>query len=264
MKIIITTFFLLSLTACSIIPGIQSPFSLENTSEGNAESSKDFKLIEINNDFIKAQIKKSITPDLYQYRIGVNDIINVVVWGHSELTIPAGSFRSASSSGRIVQADGTIFFPHIGNVKAAGLTTKELRELITKKLSVYLENPQVDVNVASHRAKKVYLVGEVIKPGTYQIDDIALTLLDVISKAGGLNQQTADASGIFIIRNKEDKQKKPKVYQLNLRSIYATLLAQKFVLKSQDVVYVTATDVSQWNTLINGLLPSATLHDRLK
>jgi polysaccharide biosynthesis/export protein len=113
-------------------------------------------------------------PSTQEYRVGAKDVLKITVWGHDDLSRPV-----------VVSADGTFQFPLIGDVRVAGLTPGAieilLRDLLEKD---YLVNPQVSVSVQEYRSQRVFVLGEVEKPGTYAMTG-QTTLLDVLSQAGG-------------------------------------------------------------------------------
>ena len=112
--------------------------------------------------------------------LGPGDVVEIRVYQEKELS---GLFR--------VGTDGTFSYPLVGVVKALGQTSSSLTELLVKKLgSGYLRQPQVSVFVKEFNSKKVFVLGEVRKPGTFRYED-KMTIIQAVTLAGGLKSLAA-------------------------------------------------------------------------
>lgn len=153
---------------------------------------------------------RAMPPDLvqslesYEYRIGKGDVLNIIVYDHPELTIPAGPERSAVEAGNQVRSDGTIFYPYVGRLPVAGLTLEEIRTLLTRRLSNFVMEPQIDVGIADFRSQKVYVSGAVGEPGRVPITTVPLTLTEAVSLVGGA-QETANWHDVILNRDGEEE-----------------------------------------------------------
>jgi polysaccharide export outer membrane protein len=147
------------------------------------------------------------------------------------LTIPAGQFRSASEAGHKVAHDGTIFYPYVGVVEVAGRTTAEVREILTRGLTRYIQNPQVDVRVAGFESQRVHLVGEVQRPRAVPITDVPLTLVQALGLAEGPTAE-ADLSRVTVTRNGER-------FTVNVQALQDHGdVSQDMLLRHGDIVHV--------------------------
>jgi polysaccharide export outer membrane protein len=122
------------------------------------------------------------------YRIGPEDILNISVWNNAALSMGAVPVRP----------DGKISLPLLNEVQAAGVTPLELREFLMKKLVDYMPNPEVSVIVTQVGSFKVSVIGEIARPGRYDLKSWT-TVLDLLALAGGFNQ-FANRSRIVVLR----------------------------------------------------------------
>jgi polysaccharide export outer membrane protein len=220
----------------------------ESGLKNRGKDSKDperFKIVSISPQLLTAQAKgqaeagaaqherakppQDASP--YEYRISPHDVLSVIVWEHPELTIPAGQFRSADSTGYTVAPDGTIFFPHVGTLQVADRTPDEVRQDLTDKLAEYVRDPQLQVIVAAYRGKRAQIAGEVVAPAQVPITDVPLRVQDAIALAKGFTLD-ADPAHVTLTRGGE-------VHQLDLIALYeGGDTSQNWILQDGDIVHI--------------------------
>lgn len=174
----------------------------------------------------------------WDYLVGVGDVLDIVVWDHPELTMPAGEQRSSAESGLRVQSDGTFFYPYVGQISAKGRTPEQIRTDLTEKLQNFIPDPQVEVRVVGYRSQAVSVTGEVEKPSRQPLNDMALTLLDAIDAAGGLTDE-ADARSVTVRRG-------GRSFVVDLQAFLEDGAAgNNPVLQSGDVVSVARLEIQE-------------------
>jgi len=130
-----------------------------------------------------------------EYKIGAQDVLRIDVWKEPEIS------RIAP-----VRPDGRISLPLINDVQAAGLTATELATVIADGLRKYITNPQVTVGVTEINSRRVYVTGEVTKPGAFALLP-NMTVLQALSSSGGFSQ-FAKIKSIYVLRTEDGKQVK--------------------------------------------------------
>ncbi|CAM5792720.1 polysaccharide biosynthesis/export family protein [Rhizobacter fulvus] len=146
----------------------------------------------------------------YDYLVAPQDVLRITVWNQPELTNPANT--TTELSGRVVNSDGSMFFPYVGKFQAAGLAVQDIRALLVKGLSRVIKSPQVDVSVLQYRGQRVYVSGEVRTPGAVPVTDVPPDLADVIARSGGSTAE-ADLSAVTITRG-------AATLRVNLQALY--------------------------------------------
>jgi len=142
----------------------------------------------------------SAPSSVWNYRVGVGDVLDITVWDHPELNLPSGEGRTPEQSGQRVQADGTFFYPYVGQVEARDRTPEAIRDDLAQRLASFIPDPQVEVRVASYKSQAISVTGEVEKPSRQPLTDVPLTLLDAVDAAGGLTED-ADPRRVTLRRN---------------------------------------------------------------
>lgn len=184
------------------------------------------------------------------YAIEAGDILSIVVWDHPELSGAvlgpgaagvAGVDQGAGTTpapGFVVDHEGMVQFPYAGTLKLAGMTEDQARKMLTTKLAYYINKPVVTLRVQSYRSKRVYVDGEVKAPGMHAINDIPMTLVEAINRAGGM-LPTADQSQISLTRE-------GNTYQINLPELVQKgVNPATIMLANGDVLRVLSRDANK-------------------
>ncbi|RMF92923.1 MAG: hypothetical protein D6734_11160 [Candidatus Schekmanbacteria bacterium] len=155
------------------------------------------------------------------YTVGPEDIINIKVWEHNELSFEAE-----------VLEDGTINYPFFKKIYVAGLTPSEIADKIAGLLSNgYIENPQVFVSVKEYRSKKVFVIGEAEKNGKYFLKK-PTSLFEFISQLGGLKKT---AGNRIIIKRLQKDNNSEKMVEIEIPVIDGEI-QKNILLQENDVI----------------------------
>lgn len=327
----ILTGCLVLLQACVTAPGLHPPAA--SLTEG-----KPIQVIDINAELLAntppAPAPAELPAELLQagtspYRLGANDLLYITVWDYPELTSPGGTEHEGGANIRQIDANGLLFFPFVGQIRAEGMTTLQLRQLLTSELTRFISEPQVDVRLAEGQSRRVLLggdflgesaltlsqqplslregliktryvsapgdllrlvrgdqqfeldpaaalsaeanalylqaddsliltrqrptpasvLGEVVSPTTLQATDISL--MEALQVAGGLRQDSADPSSIWVIRCVDNESVS---YRLDASDSRQLVLAEQFMLQPGDVILVGATGRTRWSRGVTHML----------
>jgi len=171
-----------------------------------------------------AQTSVAVAGNDTAYKIGAQDILRIDVWKEPEI----------SRSGLPVRPDGKVSLPLLNDVQAAGLSPLELSNMITEGLKTYMNNPQVTVSVIEINSKRVYVTGEVRRPGAFALLP-NMTVLQALTNSGGFTQ-FARTKGIYVLRNEGGKQLK---YPFHYKDIINGKHAEENIeLRSGDLIVV--------------------------
>jgi polysaccharide biosynthesis/export protein len=169
-----------------------------------------------------AAVVKGVTPSA-DYVIGPEDVLAIVFWRDKDLSTEV-----------MVRPDGKISLPLLNEIMAAGLTPEQLRQTLTEQAQRFVEDPNVTVVVKTINSRRVFVTGQVSKPGPYPLT-APTTVLQLISMTGGLLEY-ADAKNIVIMRNENGQSVN---YRFNYKDVIRQKnLKQNIELKPGDTVVI--------------------------
>jgi len=212
------------------------------------------KLIYFNskNPISTTDANKNYTPVLK-----ADDFIAINVMGIEEsavkpFNLPVNIYNSsmsgyssgvASQQGYLIDSQGNIDFPVIGKIKLAGLNRNEATDALKEKLKQYVNNPTVLIRILNF---KVTVLGEVRNPGSFNVPNERITLLEAIGIAGDLNI-TAVRNNVLVIRDVDGKKTEYRI-DLTAKDLFASPV---YYLNQNDVVYVEPNRAKINSSVIN-------------
>ncbi len=231
---------IVGLSGCAFAPG--QYISPRQFARSSLAEEGHIQMVAITPDFLAGQERTRSTMPIelmaYQpepYRIGRGDTLYITIWDHPELTSPAGNQQQPAANGRLVRPDGTLFYPYVGMIRAEGLTIEELRAQITRRISAYVQSPQVDVSIIDYGSQRVTLQGAFVKTERQSITATPLTLAQAIG-AATVDPIRADLSGFVLTRD-------GRQYPLDLDDLNrGGSVAQDIYLKAGDHLYMPYND----------------------
>jgi len=140
---------------------------------------------------VQATAPEGVAPSA-DYKIGADDVLSIVFWREKDL-----------SGDVTVRPDGKITLPLLNELDAAGLTPEQLREKVRASAGKFVQDPEVTVLVKTMNSRRVFITGQVGKPGAYPLMG-ATTVLQLIAMAGGVSEY-ADAENISVMRTENGK-----------------------------------------------------------
>lgn len=164
-----------------------------------------------------------------EYYMRPGDELNIVVTQQQDL-----GNSSTNQSPFVVRPDGNVSFPLVGEIHAEGMTVSQFTDVLQQGLSRYIVDPDVSVNISKLGRVRVYVFGEVKKPGAVELEK-GHTVIDAIGAAQGFTRDTAKKK-IFLIHQDQPKSLIP----INLNNMLKTGdMSQNITLREGDILYLT-------------------------
>ena len=195
---------------------------------------------------IKIQPKDKLSILVNSQDLRLTNLFNLPIVSQ-QVGQESSSGTNRGVSGYTVDSKGDIDFPVLGGLHVQGMTREEVAVYIKKELQSHdlIKDPVVTVEFMN---LSVNVMGEVNRPGRYNIDKDHLTILDALSQAGDLTIY-GKREKVLVLRNENGKQ---RVYGINLCSADHLYSSPVYYLQQNDVVYVEPNDTKARQSTVNG------------
>lgn len=165
----------------------------------------------------------------YTFKPGAQ--LQIYVMGHGDISSPVDN----SDSSYVVRPDGKLDFPLVGTIQAVGKTVDEFKQELRDRLSEYIIDPKITINVTSWGSIRVYVLGNIHRQGIFSLSR-SHRVLDALSAAGGFVGKTAKKR-VILIRNGD----KDNIQELNFNNFLRKGdVSQNPVLNEGDCLYLTS------------------------
>lgn len=203
---------------------VQASHDISKKDSLNETTGDKEKTVEAAKDGKKKEANETKEASADEYVIGAEDVLEIMVWRNEMLSRPR----------IVVRPDGKISLPLVGDIHTAGLTAKQVKEDIEKRLKEYEELPNVTVIVAEINSYYIYILGEVTRPGRYQLKS-NISVLQAVSLAGGFTNWASPNSMVVLRRNGEKEEKIKVRYK---KIISGSKPEDNIVLKPGDTIII--------------------------
>lgn len=203
-----------TLRLCSLLAAVLLPVAAIAQSTSSAGASTTSK---------PAAPRAAVVPG--DYVIGVEDVLGIVFWREQD---------KALSTDVVVRPDGMISVPMLNDIPAAGMTPEALAKAVEQAAAKYIRDSAATVIVRSINSRKVYVIGEVSKPGPVALGG-QMTVLQVIGEVGGFTE-VAKKNDVTIVRNVNGKEQR---FKFNYKEVVdGKKIEQNILLRPGDLVLV--------------------------
>ena len=216
----------------------------------SACSVKEYKLFQTENANHIQSIKNIDIH--YESKIMIDDVLIIDIYNMNKkanilMSNMTQSLNTIEINEYIVSEDGEIFLPLLSNVKVVGLTLKELNILLNKKYKKFLNSPHIKSKIKNH---KIYVLGEVLSQGIVPIPGNSISIIEVISKSGGLSNHALRDK----IRIISENHGKFQIRTLDLTK-FSTLNTHNLMVRNNSIVYIEPKQTKAIKVAIDDYAP---------